>query len=89
MEVLEVLNKYAASIQALATIGLIFATAVLCYATTKMARSSNTTSEVGFREVGRSTARRNDVDIAVVIMERHGQGAEAGRRKRKSKLESL
>ena len=45
MEVLEVLNKYAASIQALATIGLIFATAVLCYATTKMARSSNTTSE--------------------------------------------
>ena len=33
MEVLEVLNKYAASIQALATIGLIFATAVLCYAT--------------------------------------------------------
>ena len=45
--------------------------------------------QFGFREVGRSTARRNDVDIAVVIMERHGQGAEAGRRKRKSKLESL
>ena len=45
LEVLEVLNKYAASIQVLATIGLLIATVVLYYTTKKMARSSNTTSE--------------------------------------------
>ena len=45
MEVLEFLNKYAAFIQAVATIGLISITVVLCCATIKMARSSNTTSE--------------------------------------------
>ena len=43
--------------------------------------------QFGFHEVGRSTARRNDVDVPVVIMERHGKGAEPGRPKWKSKLE--
>ena len=42
--------------------------------------------QFGFHEVGRSTARRNDVDVPVVIMERHGKGAEPGRPKWKSKL---